>query len=187
MDINREKAKELIAKETISSISEDEAKDILTEYWHYDCEADICKDIQSGELPELNDELIKLIISSEEPSLSDKNLFAPLFQDWKIFKLKYATNEYLENKLKGLGYDHIVKGTIENAGLCPCCSFYSIDPGEDGLWDICPVCFWENGGDGPNHMSIAEARVMFSRIGAISKQSLKFVEKDGPIKYQKNA
>jgi len=187
MNIERAHAKELIGKESISSIGDEEALQILASYWHYDCELAVAEDIKSGVLPRISDELILLIINTEEPPVKRKNIFVPLFLDWKIFELKYATNEYLEDRLKSYGRNFKVKGMIEKAGICPCCRFYSIGPGEDGLWDICPVCFWENGGDGPNHISIAEAQKNFRSIGAIDKRSLQFVEKDGTIKYAKSA
>ena len=53
------------------------------------------------------------------------------------------------------------------------------------MWDICPVCFWENGGDGPNHMALADAQKKFGDIGAISDRSLEYIDPEGPIKYAK--
>ncbi len=56
---------------------------------------------------------------------------------------------------------------------CPCCG--SITLSRRGEYDICPVCFWEDdGGDdpatlsGPNHMTLAEGRHNFARLGASS-------------------
>ncbi|WP_052444404.1 CPCC family cysteine-rich protein [Flammeovirga sp. OC4] len=51
-----------------------------------------------------------------------------------------------------------VVGENEGKGLCPCCRYYSIGFGEEGFYDICPVCFWENGGDDPNHITLEEAQ-----------------------------
>jgi len=187
MNISRDRAKEIIAKESIASITEEEAKNILAEYWHYDNESDIHSKIRSGELPSLSSKLISLMIASDEPMVTDIQVFEPLLADWKIFKLKYSANEYLEKILSSYGHEFKVEGKIEKAGICPCCNYYSIDPGEDGMWDICPVCFWENGGDGPNHMAIADAQNNFIKLGAIDERRLQFVEKDGTIKYAKNA
>ena len=59
----------------------------------------------------------------------------------------------------------------------------SIDAGEDGLWDVCLVCFWENGGDGPNQMELRVARDNFERHGAMSPRHVVHVEPDGRRKY----
>ena len=87
----------------------------------------------------------------------------------------------------GLNFDDKVTGEVEKAGLCPCCEYYSIGYGEDGLWDICCVCFWENGGDGPNHMTLKEAKLNFKKFGAVNATSLDFIDKEGKIKYIKKA
>ena len=47
---------------------------------------------------------------------------------------------------------------------CPCCGYYTLD--NEGMYDICPVCFWEdndevedpNEYDDCNKISLAEAR-----------------------------
>jgi len=187
MHIERAHAKELIGKESIASIGDEEAIRVLDGYWHYDCELTIAEDIESGKLPPLSDELISLMMGTDKPPVMERNVCLPLLLDWAIFRLKYATNEYLENRLKSYGQEFKVRGMIEKAGMCPCCCFYSIDPGDDGLWDVCPVCFWENGGDGPNHISLTEAQKNFKSIGAIDEARLKFVEKDGALKYAKQA
>ncbi len=51
---------------------------------------------------------------------------------------------------------------------CPCCGCLTLD--EQGKWDICPVCYWEDDGDlaggGANHVSVEQARVNLRRFGA---------------------
>ncbi len=71
-------------------------------------------------------------------------------------------------------------------GKCPCCKYYSIGFGDRGLWDICPVCFWENGGDGPNHMTLEQAQKNFKEIGAISERGLKFVNPKSKKLYKRS-
>ncbi len=78
-----------------------------------------------------------------------------------------------------------VKMENKKMGKCPCCEYYSIGFGEEGLWDICPVCFWENGGDGPNHMTLEEARKNFNQIGAIDKKALEFINPESKNKYKR--
>lgn len=186
MNISRTRAKELIAEKNIASINTKEASSILSEYWQYEDELDIREDIRSGELPELDEKLISLMVNEEEPNLTDLTIYSPLFLDWKVFELKYTTNEYLEKRLQRFGLEYEVEGKVEEAGMCPCCKYYSIDPGEDGLWEICTVCFWENGGDGPNHMTLKEAQENFERIGVMSEKYLSSIDLEGPIKYARN-
>ncbi|TQV88695.1 hypothetical protein FLL46_08705 [Aliikangiella coralliicola] len=106
--------------------------------------------------------------------------------DFLIFKLNKVQNSYIEDKLRKYGLDCAVDGEPEEVAPCPCCDYLSISPGEKGAWEICTVCFWENGGDGPNHMSLAEARRNFEEIGAIDRCSLKFIDIEGPKKYARN-
>lgn len=61
---------------------------------------------------------------------------------------------------------------------CPVCGYLTIS----GMWDICPVCFWEYEGEnkteksGANHgLSITEARENFALFGACDAEMLKNV------------
>lgn len=67
---------------------------------------------------------------------------------------------------------------------CPCCGYKTLD--ERGGFDICSVCFWEDDGQddadaglrhpfSPNHVSLAQARENYRRIGACEERCLKFV------------
>ncbi len=92
---------------------------------------------------------------------------------WFLFLL-CAINEKIRGKMK------------KKYGQCPCCEYYSIGFGEEGLWDICPVCFWENGGDGgPNHMTLEEAKKNFKQFGAIDKKCLDFIDPESKNKYKR--
>lgn len=185
--MDREEAKLIIAKSIVPSLNSDQVSNILSEYWQYDSIADIKANIQSKNLPALDEQAITMMASEETPSNIDMQLFEPLIIDYLIFDLKYSSNKYLEQKLSVMGQSEQVQGTIKPAGKCPCCEYLSIDPGEEGLWDICPVCFWENGGDGPNRMSLNEAQKNFESFGAINERSLEFVDPEGTMKYQKQA
>jgi hypothetical protein len=67
--------------------------------------------------------------------------------------------------------------------LCPCCGYKTLS--ERGGYEICPVCFWEDGqgdedadivGGGPNaELSLAEARKNFLTIGACEEAMLPHV------------
>ena len=56
---------------------------------------------------------------------------------------------------------------------CPCCGYETLD--EIGIYDICPICFWEDSpvqrhlidqGGGPNPMSLLDAQANYRKIGA---------------------
>jgi hypothetical protein len=185
---SRKQAKEILAKNKILRLSKDEVLKILMDnYWGYDDEEQIRLDIANGELPKLSDDLINLIVTTRSPSFPLPAEVDTLLIDFMVFDFKYVTNKFLKAQLEEFGFEYDVHGEVEEAGLCPCCEFYSIDPGEDGLWDICPVCFWENGGDGPNHMSLSDAKSNFLKYGAISESDIKLVDPEGPKKYAKKA
>jgi len=61
---------------------------------------------------------------------------------------------------------------------CACCDHFSLD---DGEWEICPVCFWEDDGlgisepdmaSGPNQMTLRQARANFAEFGACDRRFL---------------
>ena len=67
---------------------------------------------------------------------------------------------------------------------CPCCGYKTLD--ERGGFDICPVCFWEDDGQddadaatnrafSPNHMSLAQARENYKRLGVCDERFLQHV------------
>jgi len=165
-------------------LSEQEKLIILEEYWCYETVSDIEDSMATGQLPELSEDLIGVIIATDSPKEPLSKDIEPLLLDWLIFSLDKVLNEYISKQLQLFGIECTVFGEVESAGLCPCCEYYSIDVGEDGHSDICPVCYWENGGDGPNHMSIEEARSNFKKIGAKSRAHLKLVDSEGTQKYR---
>ena len=64
---------------------------------------------------------------------------------------------------------------MKKRNRCSCCGNYTlIGEAEDILWDICPVCYWENDvrGDnidqysGANHMTLAEGQKNYQAFGA---------------------
>ena len=61
---------------------------------------------------------------------------------------------------------------------CVCCGCLTIE--DPGGYEICPVCFWEDGGDDPNHMTLADAKANYARIGAIDESYLSDVRKPLP-------
>jgi hypothetical protein len=63
---------------------------------------------------------------------------------------------------------------------CACCGYATIDAEAD--FEICPICFWEDdgqdetdadeGGGGPNRVSLTSARINFLTYGAINRKDL---------------
>jgi len=186
LKIERHKAKELLAGKQAEVASEQEKAEILEEYWIYDSEEALEEAIKEEEFPQIEPKLLSLIATTAKAPSPMPSGLEPLIEHWKRFKLEKVLNRFIEEKLKEFGLTFAVTGDIEAAGLCPCCLHYSIEPGEDGLWDICPVCFWENGGAGPNHMSLEEAQANFKSMGAMSRRCLEFIDPEGPLKYAKH-
>ena len=67
---------------------------------------------------------------------------------------------------------------------CPCCAKRTLS--EPAAYEICPVCFWEDDGQGdhdadvvrggPNYdLSLTVARENFTRIGAADPRNLSYV------------
>lgn len=65
---------------------------------------------------------------------------------------------------------------------CPCCEYFTL--GEEGSYDVCPVCFWEDDKaqyrdpdltDGANKISLSEARRNYQNLGASAEEFLPFV------------
>jgi cysteine-rich CPCC protein len=77
----------------------------------------------------------------------------------------------------------------DKAYRCPCCGFKTLyGRGED---EICPVCFWHDDGQdeaeadevwgGPNkQLSLRQARLNFSKIGAVEDRVRPFVRPPTP-------
>lgn len=184
--IERDKAKDKIVKRRYLFLSQSDKLKILERIFPSLEETNYIRDlIEDGELPNLDDETINLVESIEYLNIPISDSLKPIF----VFELKEeligVTNEYLELQLTSGEDQFVVKGNIEKRGLCPCCQFYSIGLGEDGFHDICSVCFWQNGGNGPNHMTLEEAQNNFKLVGAMTKTSLQFIDSEGRIKYKK--
>jgi hypothetical protein len=65
---------------------------------------------------------------------------------------------------------------------CQCCGAKSIE--EQGSYEICPVCFWEDDGitdenvnSGANHLTLKEARENYKKYKACSIEFVNYVKK----------
>jgi hypothetical protein len=180
----RDEAKRLLATSRKASISEQRKLEILDEYLVYEKTADIHEAIRNGELPALDDAAVARLVRGDRPERFPHEL-DPLLEDRLVFELTYALNAYIREELRSYGHDVIVEGQMERGGVCPCCEYLAIDAGEDGLWDICRVCFWENGGDGPNHLTLVEAKKNFDAWGAIDRGFLQQLAADRMRKFRR--
>lgn len=186
MKLERSKALLLLAQKLLPTLDHPTIVEHLSYYFQgYDNPEEIHREISEGKFPDVSDEIIDLVAFNDTPPLSLPPGVEPLLYDYLIATMGPVTNRYVQKRLGELGIPCLVEGEMERAGVCPCCDHRSIGWGEDGGWDICPVCFWENGGDGPNHMSLSQARKNFGRIGAMSERALEHIDPEGPSKYDK--
>jgi len=187
MKIDRKEAQTIIAEKEVPLLSDDDISEILSEYciYEYTSKEEVLRDIKDGELPKLEESAIKYLLSKPSTETLNRSIFKPIIVDYRLFLLERTTNSYLESRLSSFGINKQVSGTPEASSVCPCCNYLSIGAGDEGSWEVCRVCFWENGGDGPNHMSLSEAKANFLEYGAMSKKSKQFVDPEGPIKYAK--
>jgi hypothetical protein len=75
---------------------------------------------------------------------------------------------------------------------CPCCGYLTLS--ERGMYELCPVCFWEDDGQddhdadqvrgGPNRgLSLTQARRNFETMGASDERRKKLVRESKPDEY----
>ena len=72
---------------------------------------------------------------------------------------------------------------------CPCCGCLTLD--EPACWDICPVCFWEDDGQGDHNaddakggpngtLSLTEARANYRELGVCERRFVGTVRPPSP-------
>jgi hypothetical protein len=70
--------------------------------------------------------------------------------------------------------------------LCPCCGYLTFDEEPAGTFEICPVCYWEDDNvqnadpdyeGGANGISLNQARMNFSKYGAVQEKFMRNVRK----------
>lgn len=79
---------------------------------------------------------------------------------------------------------------IKKKYQCKCCGYFTL--GEEGSYDICPVCFWEDDEamyrdpdmtGGANKVSLTEAKENYKNFGACMEEFLPFVRE--PLEEEK--
>lgn len=185
--IERAKAKELIVKSQYNRLENHKKLEILESgYPHLDDADDIDEFIKDGDLPQLDEEIIALIKSKEYLKIPFHKGLDPLFIEYLMSDLYGVTNAYLVVLLNDRKVIYEVTGEIDQLGICPCCLYHAIGYGEDAFHDICSICFWENGGIGPNGIPLEEAQENFKKLGAMDASSLQFIDPAGKVKYKRN-
>jgi|GEM_PF-3960248 len=183
--LNRNKAKEIIVEKQYARLWNYEKLKILEHNYPLLDDSEYIEGfILEGDLPQLDKETIEIIKSKRYLTIPFIEGLKPIFIEHLTSELFGVTNEYLELQLNTREEKFEVMGEIDKMGKCPCCQFYSIGFGEDGFHEICSLCFWQNGGNGPNYMTLEEAQKNFQLFGAINKTSLQFIDAEGKIKYQ---
>ncbi|MFM2479532.1 hypothetical protein [Celerinatantimonas sp. MCCC 1A17872] len=65
--MNRDEAKEIIARSKLDSLTNDEVVETLSEYWFYDDLEEVKADIEAGQFPNLSEEAISILVSTDSP------------------------------------------------------------------------------------------------------------------------
>ena len=99
--------------------------------------------IDEGYFPKFSEYIVSLILNNKKPVEIHHKEFTPVYKEHLISCLYRVTNDYLMTKLNSILNIKIndLKGEIEEAEPCPCCEYMTLSVGEDGLCEICPVCF----------------------------------------------
>ena len=93
-------------------------------------------------------------------------------------KLKLVTDSLTEQQKSAL-IEILTANIPKNRTKCSCCGYMTLEgSAEETMYDICPVCFWENDGcksdedySEPNHMTLGQARENFRKFGSCDHKS----------------
>ena len=133
------------------------------------------------------------LISGETPDNPLDRKYDPLLLDGKHARYAGVKNSYLltclHQYLPNISQNiHEITGEPTSLLACPCCQYRTLT--NQGAYDICPVCFWEDDGStepddysSPNHMSVAQGQSNFAKFGACDRDMLNNVDPEGKCKY----
>ncbi len=175
--MKREQAIKIIVKSEVDNLNILERSEILKtmvlEDWS---QCDLWNDLSS----ELQQEFDSGELNFPPDSVRYDLVLAIYFADHFVA----VTNEYLIEKLKQIGHNIIrIEGKPKVLKSCPCCGRRTIE--EHEIYDICPVCWWEDDGSdndsadqhsGPNHLSLLEARLNFLQYGIFDPKRVDLAE-----------
>jgi hypothetical protein len=183
--MERKKAIEILEERNFKSMSIQDRRECLEELW-------ICCDgedwFDEDDFASLPADVKKDMIDNETPSNPGDDRFDFIIRDRIAGIYDGIKNSYLIKLLREIGIDVAkIEGENEKLDKCDCCGYRTITPGEDGICDICPVCFWENWTEGCNRITLEQARKNFHAFGAKSKRVAEYVDPNGKDKYEKDS
>lgn len=138
----------------------------------------------------------KLIKDGQEMKCKCFKVF--IFKKYLFLELKRSYYRIPNDEFIGISKDEFLfslkinkltrKAKFIERYKCPCCGYYTLC--SKGLYDICPVCFWEdedienpNEYNECNRVSLNQARKNYLKFGSCEKNMKKYVRK--PRAYEK--
>ena len=179
--MNRKQVIKLLSQKIFESLTIAEKENYLASQWNIN--------YTDSEYHDLPKELQIELKTFEEFDNPDDIKYKPLILKGIAYEFKGVKNSYIESKLRSLGILEKVSGNVEKLFKCPCCEFKTLT--EKSAYDICPICFWEDSGSdlndhsGPNRMTLRNAIDNFKKYGACTPDSIRFVDKEGYLKFEK--
>ena len=181
--LERKEAIQLIASFEMKKLSIEERESLLLDWWSIDEEDE--------EFHLLSGSLQKKILSNDTPEDPHDKCYDQLLKIAISATYGGVKNSYLEKLLYNYSSENVeILGSPDSLLSCPCCSYKTIQ--ERGLYEICPVCKWEDDGNNNleeysscNRLTLKEARSNFSKFGACDESSIEFVVPNPSEKYDR--
>lgn len=183
--IHRKEAIQILEEAYFKNLPIQERLETLEELW-ISCDSEEWFD--EKDITCYTEDIRRDMIHNDSPSKPEDSKYDSIIRDRLRGVFYGVTNAYLTEVLL---QQNIQVGQVvgENDVLleCDCCNYKTIYPGEDGVCQICPVCFWENFGEGPNHMTLIQAQKNFNTYGAMDRKFLDAIDPEAKKKYEKIA
>ncbi len=173
--MKRKLAVDKLAQKRLDKLSHEERAEqleiMLLESWNKDknwrhLSKDIKQEFKKGQL-------------SNSPSSQKYN---DVLLIWLKHELEAVSNDYICNELK----INSIEGMPIKYEACPCCGYRTIEVRDD--YDICMVCWWEDGGQDndcasmlsqfgePNDVTLTQARINFLKKGIAEPEREDLIE-----------
>ncbi len=181
LELDRDAARRLLAGHAVTKMTDIQKVNCLDTVWGLRAD-----DPEWENLPQsVQLEMSKYKSPPREASHSDYQPLLELVPYWRTAGVK---NRWLQEQLKSIGVDARITGDIEPMRPCPCCGYLTLE--ERGRFEICLVCFWEDDGtdqpdegEGPNGLTLQEARKNFRQYGAYKEGAADHVVPDPDTRY----
>ncbi|EUJ35842.1 hypothetical protein PWEIH_14901 [Listeria weihenstephanensis FSL R9-0317] len=174
--MERQEALVLISQYDLEKLSIEKRRDLLEDWWGINAE--------EAEFHNLPEDLQSEIVEFEVPVFHFQDTkYNPLLLEAIKYGFIGVKNEYLAAYVSDILKKSVeVTGEEEKLLVCFCCSYLTIQ--ERGMYDICPVCDWEDdGGDSlahyscPNHMTLLDGKQNFENTFKLEGISFGGIEK----------